>query len=193
MFDYTNPNFDISAIEGFNNIDGLGGISSYMDFAISSTIHKQIPNVDVETEKMHAKNILHRYLQGDNCAFTSTYAIRSNMNTITPQKIKELMIKSLIELDAYNQRVLHQLQPKDYIGECATYVTSVIASGQLEQIQPWIDQNIDTFIDSYITSRYKEDEQRKQQMEAMAYSIPTHEKALEKLNLEMKLNEFKTK
>lgn len=193
MLDYTNSNFDISTIEGFNNIDGLAGISNYMDFALSSTIHKQKPNIDIETEKMYAKDILKRYLQGDPVAFTSTYGIRGNMRQVSKKKIQDLLIKSLIELDAYNKRVLHQLGPNNYIGECAQYVTSVVASGQLDQIQPWINDNMNTFVENYINTRYKEDMDMKRQIEDVAYSIPDNSKALEQLNLEMKLNEFKTK
>ena len=47
---FSNPNFNIKDIIK-NNADSLNDISLYVDFAIISTIHKQVQNIDFDTEK----------------------------------------------------------------------------------------------------------------------------------------------
>lgn len=193
MFDYTNPNFDIRTIEGFDNIDGLKEISSYLDFALSTTIHTQLPKVDIKSEKMYARKLLENFFNNDTHAFTRNYRIRENMNYITSNKVRNLLLKSLIERYAYSQRICHMLSATTTIDQYAEYATNMIASGKLDDINTWITGNLSIFIEDYVNTRYKEDNNLKKDYETIAYSIPNTNKALEQLNLEMHLHMFKTK
>lgn len=185
MLDYTNPNFDIVNIPSFNNVDGLPAISSYLDFALANTIRRQIPNPDQNMEKKYATEILTEFLKGDFTAFTRIYNIRQNMEKITPETTKNLMLHSLIELEAENKVCLQQLQPTEFIDQCAEYVTNVIARGRLDELQDWISDNMGAFIQNYVQTRYKESPENKKSMNEMAIEYPDTQRALQQLNLEI--------
>lgn len=185
MLDYTNPNFDIVNIPSFNNVDGLPAISSYLDFALANTIRRHIPNPDQNMEEKYATEILTRFLKGDFKAFTRIYNIRQNMEKITPETIKNLMLHSLIELEAENKVCLQQLQPTEFIDQCAEYVTNVIARGRLDELQDWISDNMGAFIQNYVQTRYKESPENKKSMNEMAIEYPDTQRALQQLNLEI--------
>lgn len=189
--EYMDPNFDIKNNPSFNNIDGLKDISSYIDFSIKSTIHKQIPNVTPDEEKYYAKVILKRYMNGDKQSFTSQYGIRDNIEKIGQDKIEFLLLKTLIEKDEFNRRVLHRLTPQDFYDECAGYITNIVYSGQLEANKQWIKGNLGTFIDVYVEEYYGKPVEDKSQREEMCYGNNLTTKALEQLNLEMKLEQIK--
>lgn len=185
MLDYTNPNFDIVNIPSFNNVDGLPAISSYLDFALANTIRRRIPNPDQNMEEKYATEILTEFLKGDFKAFSRIYNIRQNMEKITPETIKNLMLHSLIELEAENKVCLQQLQPTEFIDQCAEYVTNVIARGRLDELQDWISDNMDAFIQNYVQTRYKESPENKKSMNEMAIEYPDTQRALQQLNLEI--------
>ena len=182
-----NPNFDISEIEGFNRIDGLNIISVYLNYALSQTIKSQIPNIDIENEKLYAKQLLQQYLSGDYHAFTRRNNIRENVDKITSNKIIDIIIKRYIEIEAYNRGVLHRLNEVDKIGKYAKYITDNVASGNLDNIKPWLNYNMKSLIDGYINTQYNEPIDCKNKLEDLAYTVPNTSKALEQLNLEMKL------
>lgn len=188
-----NPNFDISEIEGFNRVDGLNNISIYINYALSETIKSQMPNIDIENEKFYAKQILQRYLSGDSHSFTRKNSIRENIDKITPNKIMNIIIKSYIEIEAYNRRVLRRLDNVDVNGEYAKYITDNVASGNLDNIKPWLNSNLESLVNGYISTQYNEDIEYKKKLEDLAYAVPNTSKALEQLNLEMKLNDLKIK
>ncbi len=185
MLDYTNPNFDIVNIPSFNNVDGLPAISSYLDFALANTIRRRIPNPDQNMEEKYATEILTEFLKGDFKAFSRIYNIRQNMEKITPETIKNLMLHSLIELEAENKVCLQQLQPTEFIDQCAEYVTNVIARGRLDELQDWISDNMGAFIQNYVQTRYKESPENKKSMNEMAIEYPDTQRALQQLNLEI--------
>ena len=187
-YDYMEPTFDIMNIPCFNNVDGLKDISQYLDFAISSTIYKQKPNVTMEQEKKYAATILKGFMSGDLAAFTSQYNIRKNMQKIGPEKLKALLLKSLLETQAYNERVLHQLSAASFKDQCANYITESAYNGQLKENESWIMSNIPSFIDMYIEDRYREGIDKKEQLEAICYSNPKTLRAVEQLNLQMHIN-----
>lgn len=191
MLDYTNPNFDIVNIPSFNNVDGLPAISSYLDFALANTIRRQIPNPDQNMEKKYATEILTEFLKGDFTAFTRIYNIRQNMEKITPETIKNLMLHSLIELEAENKVCLQQLQPTEFIDQCAEYVTNVIARGRLDELQDWISDNMGAFIQNYVQTRYKESPENKKSMNEMAIEYPDTQRALQQLNFEMHVKKIR--
>lgn len=193
MLDYMDPNFDIKGIASFNNIDGLKGIASYLDFAIETTIRRQVPNVDTETEKRYAEELLTKCLNGDKVTFTRTNNIRSNMNHVSMVQLKGLIMKNLIEKEAFNQRIRHLLSPTEYMDQCTQYVTSMAYNGKIAEMDEWFTNNLPLFIHEYINTNYKRTEQQRQQYEDIAYSIPETSKALEQLNLEMHLQQIKTK
>lgn len=190
-FQYMDPNFDVTNMPCFNNVDGLKDISCYLDFGIKSTIHKQIPNITPEAEKYYAKIILKKYMDGDKVSFTSQYGIRQNVDKIGYEKIKALLLKTLIEKGEYNRRVLHLLTPQNFEDQCADYITNIIYSGQLEANEDWILGNIGSFIDIYVNECYDLSPELKDQREELCYGNSVTTKALEQLNLEMKLNSIK--
>ena len=192
-FQYMDPNFDITGIPCFNNIDGLTDISNYLDFGISSTIHKQFPNITLESEKNYAKIILKKYMNGDSSLFTRKYGIRHNINQIGQEKIKNLLLKTLIEKGEVNRRILHRLTPQDFSDECADYITTITYCGQLDEAKNkvWIKDNMTTFIDIYVDECYGKSPDQKAEREEMCYGNPFTTKALEQLNLEMNLNRIK--
>jgi len=190
-FDYINPNFDIENMPCFNNVDGLKDISQYLDFALSSTIKKQIPNVTENYEKKLATDILNRYMNGETVAFTKKYNIRNNMNKIGRERIKNLLLKTLIEKYEYNTRVLHKLNSNDFNDQCATYVTSVAYNGELDENTDWIQNCIPCFIEMYIEDGYGKSMEVKNHREDLCYDDSIAIKALEQLNLEMSLNRIK--
>ena len=190
---YMNTNFDITMIECFNNLDGLQEISNYLDFALHTTIRKQLPNISEEDEVKYANVILQRYLNGDKNSFTSNYNIRGNMEKVGTDKLRFLLYKSLIERNAYNERVLHMLSPTEYIDQCCAYVSSETAKGNLDKLQDWLKQNETYFIESYSEFSYKKSNEIKQNSYAIALENPDCSKALEQLNLEMGLKSMKQK
>lgn len=189
--EYMDQSFDIQNNPCFNNIDGLKDISDYLDFAISSTIRKQYPNVTEQQERKFAVTILENFMLGNANAFTSQYNIRANMRIIGLEKIKFLLIKTLIEKDAMNKRILHKLIPENYYDECAEYLTNVAYSGGLDQQEEWIRTSIPAFVDVYVKEVYGKDNEDKKQREDICYENIANSKALEQLNLEMSLHRYK--
>lgn len=189
---YTDTNFDITNIEHFNSVDGLIEISNYLDFALSTTIHKQLPNISREQEKWYAAEKLKLLsIDGIEKNFSRDFNIRTNISKIGRDKIKFLICKYLIERQAYNERVAHMMIPTEFIDQAAQYLTEQVRIGNFDQIQDWINQYMGNFIDSYISSQYNSD--MKEQFSAMALENPNCAKALTQLNLEMSLNQIKQK
>lgn len=192
-FQYMDSSFDITSLPCFNNVDGLKDISSYIDFGISSTIHKQFPNITPESEKNYAKIILKEYMNGDPRIFTNKYGIRQNIQKIGSERIKSLLLKTLIEKGEVNRKILHRLTPQDFGDECADYITTITYYGQLdeEENKVWIKDNIATFIDIYVDECYGKSPDQKAEREELCYGNSVTTKALEQLNLEMSLNMLK--
>lgn len=192
-YEYMNPNFDIEKNPCFNDINGLKDISNYIDFGIAYTIHKQIPNIALESEKDYAKVILKEYMKGNPSMFTKDYGIRKNINKIGYEKIKSLLLKILIEKGKVNRRILHRLNPQDFNDECADYITEITYCGQLdkEENQNWLKNNMAIFIDIYVDECYRSKPEDKTQREELCYGNSVTTRALEQLNLEMSLNRIK--
>lgn len=187
-FQFMTPEFRVENSPNFNDIYGLIDISQYLDFAISQTIHKQIPNVTEEQERYYATMILNNYMSGYNHAFTSQYGIRGNISEIGRDKIQSLLLKTLIEKDEYNKRVLHKLRSQDYGDNCAEYINSVINNGRLDEQIDWVITNIPVFINIYIQEVYGLSVENKKHREQLCHESYFSNLSLEKLNLEMSLN-----
>lgn len=190
---YTNNNFDITTINNFNNLDGLDEISNYLDFGINSTLQKHLPHTTEDDKKRLAVTMLESFMNGDPTKFTNDFRIRENILKIGKNKIKFLLCKSLIEKNAYNKRVLHMLSPSEYIDQCADYISQIIAAGEFDKIQDWIDINLSHFINEYASFKYNKKEETKEHYNNIALENPVCERALEQLNLEMHLNQIKNK
>jgi len=186
QLDCMNSNFDINTIIEVNDVTDLKNLSEYLDFAIKTTIHKHIPNVTEEQEKKLAAAILKDYMNGTEDVFTRKYGIRNFVNRIGYDKIKNLLIKTLLEKDS--KRIISKKQPDSYGAECASYVTCSLYHG-LEQNESWIKSQIPTFIDVYIEDSYGKTSEEKTKMEQFCYGNETSTKALEKLNNKMNQRE----
>lgn len=190
--DYTDKNFDITNIECFDNGYGLIEISNYLDFALSTTIRKQLPNITIEQEKGYATKILKSYvIDGSSHYFTRDFNIKNNIKKIGKDKVKFLICKHLIECQAYNESILHMMQPTEFIDESAQSLTVQVSKGNFDQIEDWIDKNMGAFIDDYVSSYYKSD--IKKQLNEIALEHPICNEALTQLNLEMSLRQTKQK
>lgn len=190
-FQFMNPDFNIKDNPNFNDIYGLIDISQYLDFAISQTIHKQLPNVTKEQEKYYATMILNNYMSGDDGAFTSQYGIRGNIREIGRNKIQSLLLKTLIEKDEYNKRVLHKLNSSDFKDNCAEYINHIINNGRLDEQIDWVINNIPIFIDIYIQEVYGLSIENKRHSEQLCRESYFSNQSLEQLNLEMSLSRLK--
>ena len=187
---FSNPNFNIKDIIN-NNVDSLNDISLYVDFAITSTIHKQVQDIDLDTEKQYAKNILNNFFKMNDNAFTSCYNIRNNMITIGRKEIKNMLIKNMIERDAFNKVVKKLLNATDYIDKLAKDISKTIADGRIDEINSWIDKNIELLIDNYVERKYLSDMEYRQDYESLVYDDYVTNRALEQLNLEMHIDVIK--
>lgn len=186
QLDYMNLNFDINTISEVNNVTDLKNISEYLDFAIKATIYKQIPNVTEEQEKELAASILKDYMNGSEQVFTRKYGIRNSIKRIGYEKIRNLLLKTLLEKDS--KRLFAQRPPKNYAEECASCVTCSVYY-QLSGNDGWLKSNIPTFIDVYVEDSYGKTSEEKMKMEQFCYGNEMSTKALEFLNNKMNKKE----
>lgn len=185
---YMDMNFDIRNTNNFGRFSSLSESQNYLDFAIFSTIRKQLPNVSPESEKKSASEILTRYMSGTSQpSFTRQYNIRNNIDALGKGQIMNIFIKMMIERDAYNKRVKHQLAAQSYRDQCCEYITQMTANGQVDQIGEWLNSVIPELVDTYVSEVYRQDSDIRNRIEEISYQDPLTNKALEKLNLEMNI------
>lgn len=190
MLEFNDINFDIEEFMGKDNIGSLNNISTYLDYSINTTITKQIPNIDEETEKLYAKQILNNYFRGDRNSFTSKNNIRNNVAKIGYQRLINLFIKAMIEKQAYNVTVKHMLNTNDY----PAYITNMISRGHYSDIITWLTsntENIEEAISNYVDLIYRKDIELKSNLEYITIKDYETNKAMEQLNLEMSLAKLK--
>lgn len=189
QLDCMNSNFDIESIPGFNNVEGLNDISEYLDFAIASTIRREVPNITEVKEKELAATILKNYMDGTNVAFTNKYNIKNNIEKIGIERIKTLLLKTLLEKDS--RRLLEKTVPESFAEQCASYVTSSVYY-QIDTNEEWIRNNIPTFIDVYVEDSYGKTHEAKVEMAEMCYGNNMIIKALENLDNKMSKDHAKS-
>lgn len=190
MLDFENTNFDIETFIGRNNLENLHNVSNYLDYALHSTIIKQIPNVDKDDEKEYAKQILRKYLSGDLHFFTSKNNIRNNIRKIEPNRLINLFIKAMIEKHAYDVTVKQRLITNDN----SAYVCNMISRGLYSDVITWLKtdaENIEEIMSNYVDFIYDEDDEVKRNLEYLTTKDVETNKAMEKLNLELSLMEVK--
>ncbi len=98
-------------------LDTLELLENYLDYAIHTTIIKQLPDIDDENEKFWAKEILTGYIKEGTNSFTSKYNIRSNMNDIDLRDIIHIFMKNSIEYMVYKELVLREeeIYPEEHV------------------------------------------------------------------------------
>lgn len=98
-------------------LDSLELLENYLDYAIHTTIIKQLPDIDDQNEKFWAKEILTAYLKEGTNSFTSKYGIRTNMNDIDMVNIYQVFIKNCIEYMVYKELVLREeeIYPEEHV------------------------------------------------------------------------------
>lgn len=192
-FVYKDPHFDVNNILNRNNIEELDDIEKYLEFAISETIKTQVKNISYEQECIFAKKILDLFMINDNQSFTRQYGIRSNMVTIGKNRIINLLIKKMIETYAYSAEVEHMLVPNDLVAKNAQSITEVIASGNLDRIIDWLNQQdtIKSMIDNYVGNHYSISPELKSNYYNCSRYNPLANKALEQFNLEIRLSGYR--
>ena len=194
MTDYMNPNFDIMEYIGRDSVDNLKNISDYLNFAIKSTILKQMPNISKEEEQKMAEKVLKLYLVNTNFAFTRKDNIRANMEQIGKKRLFDLIMKSALEKKAFNIRVRHLLADQTYQDQCVTWITNQINAGSYDSIISLLQSNPDmlnSLIENYIDLSYNVAEETKSNYNDIAWSEPLTEKALNNLNVSICMDSFK--
>lgn len=188
MVDYTNPNFDITEYIGRNCVDNLKNISDYLNFAIKSTILKQIPNISKEKEVNMANKILKNYFSGNDSVFTRKDNIRNNIKKIDKKRLFDLFIKTGIIQKEINCKRNHLLADKTFDQKCVTWITSEMYFGQYDNVINELEVNhnlLDILIDYYIVLFYNTDEYYQELFENMILSNSETNKALINLNISM--------
>lgn len=196
MMDYTNPNFDIMTYIERDSVDNLKQVSDYLNFAMKSTILKQMPNISKEEEQKMAEKILKMYLTNNNFAFTRKDNIRNNMEQIGKNRLVNLMIKSAIEKKAYNNRVVHLLADRTYQDQCVTWITSQINAGSYESVIDTLQSNPDmlsSLIENYVQLSYNVPEEIKDNYSEIALTESQTERALNNLNVSICIDSLNKK
>lgn len=155
---FGNSVFDINEYIGKNNLEGLNKIALYLDYALNTTIKKQMPNISIRDEKLYAKMLLCNYFKGDMHSFTSTNNIRNNIYTIGNERIIELFLKCMIEKHAYNVLIKKLEGSSKYGDQCCNYITNRIAHNRYNDIIEWLNNdfdNIEEIINNYVDVFYQ--------------------------------------
>lgn len=148
-------NFDVRN-NTFNN--DLDKIALYLDYALNTTIKKQMPNISIKDEKLYAIKLLCNYFKGDMHSFTSKNNIRNNIYTIGNEKLTNLFLKCMIEKHAYNILIKKINGSSEYNDQCANYITNRIARNHYSDIIEWLNNdfdNIEEIIANYINIFYQ--------------------------------------
>jgi len=196
MIDFNDSNFDRDSFFNVRGVEGLENISNFIDFGIRSTIFKQINGINEDLENRYAKQILTNFMKGESKAFTSSNGIRASIITIDKFKIDTIMIKSMIDRHAFNVERLHKLSFTEKTDKIAKMISEFVADGNLVDVLNWInsDQGImKILIDNYVDIAYQKDLELKEAYAYMTHRNDITNKAMEQLNLELSLNNIKSK
>lgn len=186
---FIDPRFDLNEATDSCDLESLKLLEDYIDFSIETTIKKQLPNISEENERRLAVDILENYFSGDRNSFTSTHNIRNNISRCNIDKIISMLMRVAIEKNAYNKVVLRKLTNQNNEDAISDFVTTNIYNGYCSEMMASIKANRDylnCLIEIYAETKYKN--QYKDNLESISMSEPLSSKALEKLNLEMRLN-----
>ncbi len=188
MNHFDNPNFDIAEYINFPGLEKLNRIALYLDYGISTTIKKQMPNITVNDEKLYAKELLNNYLKGDMHSFTSKNNIRNNIYTIGNKNLINLFLKTMIEKHAYNILIRKMQGSAEYSDQCANYITNRIGKKHYSDIIEWLTNdfdNIEEIISNYVDLFYKRDVEERLDFEKLTEKSQDTELAIKFLSLEV--------
>lgn len=187
MHTFESDSFDIVEYLGRDSVDNLDNVQNYLDFSIESTIKRQFPDADIKLEKDLAKKILIDYLNGNNLIFTRQNDIRRNMTHINRERVANLLIKTTIEKKAFNDRVRRTLTDENFDDKCVTRLTELISSGNYELAKQELQDGsvLNSVVGTYVNNFYKQDEERRKNIEYIAYEDQITERALQTLNIDI--------
>lgn len=187
MLTFESDNFDIVEYLGRDSVYDLDKVEEYLDFAINSTIKKQIPNIDYNTEKRYAKKILTDYLNGNDNIFTRQNNVRSNIIQIGRNRINNLLIKIAIEKKAFNNRVRRTLVDENLADKCVTKITELIQTGHYKMAVDILNNEVvrESIINTYIDSFYGQSIERIKDIECIVYDDNNLSRVLETLNIDI--------
>lgn len=151
-------NFDLKSVTNQNTIESLDSFEEYVDFAINSTLTKQMPSLSEDDERKWAGVLLTNYLNGDTKAFTSSFGIRNKINECGQNKVVELLIKAAIEKNAFEQSVMKKLIPGNELEFICEDITKRMFSGNYQETVNLVKTNSvyqKDLIDNYVGLKYR--------------------------------------
>ena len=178
---FEDSNFDIKTYVLKSNLEGLNRFKIYLDYALNTTIKKQLPDINFEDEKLYAKELLCNYIKGDMHSFTSKNNIRNNIYTIGNNILIKLFLKCMIEKHAYNILIKKMQGSSDYNDQCCNYITNRIGHNKYEDIIEWLNNdfdNIEEIINNYINIFYKRNYSECQDLESLTTKSEDTKKAM---------------
>ena len=179
-------NFEIKDYIKGTDLNELNKVKLYLDFALNTTITKQIPNINMNDERLYAKELLYNYFKGDMHSFTSKNNIRNNIYTINNETLIKMFLKLMIEKHAYNVLIKNMQGSDDYNDQCCNYITNRIAHNRYSDIIEWLNDdfdNIEEIVNNYVNIFYKRNEQECQDLEKLTSKSDDSKKAMEVLDL----------
>lgn len=182
---FEDSNFDIKTYVLKSNLEGLNRFKIYLDYALNTTIKKQLPDINFEDEKLYAKELLCNYIKGDMHSFTSKNNIRNNIYTIGNNILIKLFLKCMIEKHAYNILIKKMQGSSDYNDQCCNYITNRIGHNKYEDIIEWLNNdfdNIEEIINNYINIFYQRNYSECQDLETLTEKSDDTNKAMQMLN-----------
>lgn len=141
-----------------NTIGSLDFFEEYIDFAINSTLSKQMPDLPEEQERYWAGVLLTNYLNGDKNAFTSTFRIRKNINECGQNKVVEMLVKNAIERTSFEQGVLHKLNTENEVEFICEDITNKLSSCKYQEAMDIVKNNHvyqSDLINNYVDFKYR--------------------------------------
>lgn len=183
--DFANANFEIKQFK--NDLDV---VKDYLDYSLETTIKKQIPDININDERLYAKEILCNYFKGDMHSFTSKDNIRNNIYTIGNDNLIKLFLKCMIERHAYNVLIKKIEMPQKYSEQCCRYITNRIAKNHYNDIIEWLNNdfdNIEEIIENYVVIFYKRNKEECKDLETLASQNIETDRALDNLKNEVSI------
>lgn len=185
---FESVNFDIKEYIENNNLDSLNIIKEYLDYALVTTIKRQLPDVTLKDERLYAKKLLSNYFKGDMHSFTSKNNIRNNIYSIHNERIIDLFLKCMIEKHAYNVLIMNMQGSSKYNDQCCNYITNRIAHNRYSDVIEWINDdfdNMEELIKNYVDVFYKRSKEECMDLERLTEKGNDTSKAMGNLCLQI--------
>ena len=182
---FEDTNFNIREYVSKSDLAGLSRVKIYLDYALNTTIRKQLPNISLSDERLYAKELLCNYLKGDMHSFTSKNNIRNNIYTIGNNALIKLLLKCMIEKHAYNILIKKIEGSSNYNDQCCNYITNLIGRKHYQDIIEWLNndfENMEEIINNYVNIFYQRDFNECKDLEQLTLRSNDTKKAMEELN-----------